>query len=196
MPEFHQIKADIEGIKQALQEIIDNAQATCALVITQDGEHITHAGDVGFINTTALAALVGGMFSATREVAKIVGEMEFSIMIQQGKKRHIHISLAQKNLMLLVVFEGVEKTGWIKVQVERQSEKISQLVEQVQLSQHQPVFSQSPKSDTTQQTDATDASSTVLPSSPGTDTKPEQEGAELDHFKKYASSLLDEIFGQ
>jgi predicted regulator of Ras-like GTPase activity (Roadblock/LC7/MglB family) len=191
MTSFYQINSDMTGIKQALQDLVDNAHATCAMLITQDGEHISHAGDVGFINITALAALVGAMFSATKEVAKLVGELEFSMMIQQGKKRHIHISLAGAELMMVVVFEGLEKTGWVKVQVERQSNAITELMKKTVDRSQPQVF---PAKNTPSAAAVTPSAKPPLQAD---SSKPEEstEG-DMNLFKQYASSLLDEIFGQ
>ena len=86
----------------ALQEFVQRSNAITALLITKEGTSICEAGDCGYLNTTAMAALIAGMFTATREVAKMVGEDQFSILLQQGEHRHIHISLVTDSVMMVV----------------------------------------------------------------------------------------------
>lgn len=84
------------------------------MLITRQGTVIVEAGESSYLNTTALAALVAGMFSATREVARIVGENQFSILLQQGERRHIHISLVLDETMLIVIFEDQTSIGLVR----------------------------------------------------------------------------------
>lgn len=89
------------------------------LLITRQGITIAVAGDTSYLNTTAMAALVAGMFSATKEVARIVGEPQFSILLQQGEKKHIHISLVGEQTMLVVIFEDQNRIGMIRLYARR-----------------------------------------------------------------------------
>jgi predicted regulator of Ras-like GTPase activity (Roadblock/LC7/MglB family) len=105
-------KSSYETILSAL---IKDAGALTVLLITRQGTTVAAAGDISYLNATAMAALVAGMFSATREVARIVGEPQFSILLQQGEKRHIHISLIAEQMMMVVVFEDQSRIGVIRL---------------------------------------------------------------------------------
>ncbi len=109
-----------------LAELIGDGGALTVLLVTRQGNVLSSAGDVSYLNTTAMAALVAGMFSATREVARIVGEDQFSILLQQGEKRHIHISLLGRENMMVVVFEDQNRIGKIRLCARRVGEKLLQ----------------------------------------------------------------------
>ena len=82
-----------EAIKDLLSSMVERSEAVTALLISREGVCVSKAGSTESLNSTALAALVAGMFAATREVANIVGEEQFSILLQQGEKLSlIHIS--------------------------------------------------------------------------------------------------------
>jgi len=102
------------AIKDILSRLVKRSEAITALLISREGVCISKAGNVETLNSTALAALVAGMFSATREVANIVGEEQFSILLQQGEKRHIHISLIGQRNMMIVVFEDYRRIGRVR----------------------------------------------------------------------------------
>jgi predicted regulator of Ras-like GTPase activity (Roadblock/LC7/MglB family) len=103
-----------EALKDNLQNLVKRAEAVTALLISREGVCVSKAGSTESLNSTALAALVAGMFAATREVANIVGEEQFSILLQQGEKRHIHISLIGQRFMMVVVFEDYRRIGLVR----------------------------------------------------------------------------------
>ncbi len=103
-----------EAIKDLLTSMVERSEAVTALLISREGVCVSKAGNTESLNSTALAALVAGMFAATREVANIVGEEQFSILLQQGEKRHIHISLIGERYMMVVVFEDYKRIGRVR----------------------------------------------------------------------------------
>ena len=100
--------------REILSKLVNNSGAMTAILITKQGSIVADAGETSYLNITAMAALVAGMFSATREVARMVGENEFSILLQQGKQRHIHISLITDEIMMVIVFEDYNRIGQVR----------------------------------------------------------------------------------
>jgi predicted regulator of Ras-like GTPase activity (Roadblock/LC7/MglB family) len=103
-----------DDYRRILERMVADAGAITALLVTKEGNAVSKAGDTGYFDTNAMAALVAGMFSATREVARMVGESQFSILLQQGQNRHIHISLVTDALMMVVVFEDYQRIGRVR----------------------------------------------------------------------------------
>lgn len=114
-----------------LEDLIKNAQARTALLITKQGTVLASAGETSYLNTTSVAALVAGMFTATREVARLVGENQFSILLQQGELRHIHISLVTNDSMMVVIFEDHNRTGLIRHCAKKAAERLADLPSKV-----------------------------------------------------------------
>lgn len=113
-------------IKEILRELIARSGALTALVVTKEGVSLEEEGDTSYLNTTAMAALVAGMFSATREVARIVGEDKFSMLLQQGENRHIHISLILDSRMMVIIFEGYQRIGLVRHEARRVGDKLAE----------------------------------------------------------------------
>jgi predicted regulator of Ras-like GTPase activity (Roadblock/LC7/MglB family) len=111
--------------KLILSELIERSGAGTALLVTKEGFAETHAGDTSYLNTTAMAALVAGMFSATREVARMVGEKQFSILLQQGENRHIHISLIHNATMMVIIFDDYQRIGKVRHEARRAAEQLN-----------------------------------------------------------------------
>jgi len=114
---------------EILKGIVKETNAVTALLISREGVCISSAGQTDSLNATALAALVAGMFAATREVANIVGEEHFSILLQQGEKRNIHISLIGHRSMLVVVFEDNKRIGRVRLATRKAARKLLDSIE-------------------------------------------------------------------
>lgn len=112
------------GVQAELYDLVNASGALTALLISKEGHAMAEAGDTSYLNTTAMAALVAGMFSATREVARMVGEQQFSILLQQGESRHIHISLVTDSVMMVIIFEDYQRIGRVRHEARKAGEKI------------------------------------------------------------------------
>jgi predicted regulator of Ras-like GTPase activity (Roadblock/LC7/MglB family) len=108
-----------------MHALVVSSDSLTGLLVTRDGHGLSEAGDTRNMDTTALAALVAGMFSATREVARLVGETEFAIMLQQGQRRHIHISLVTDRVLLVLVFEDYQKIGRVRYEARKAGQLIA-----------------------------------------------------------------------
>jgi predicted regulator of Ras-like GTPase activity (Roadblock/LC7/MglB family) len=124
------IASDSPSHAGILQELVKNSQALTALLVTKQGTVLAKAGETDYLNSTAVAALVAGMFTATREVARLVGENQFSILLQQGELRHIHISLVAGDSMLVVIFEDHSRIGLIRHCAKKAAERLGEISHQ------------------------------------------------------------------
>ena len=122
--------ADSPSHARILAELVTNSNALTTLLISRQGTVLATGGDSGYLNATAVAALVAGMFTATREVARLVGENQFSILLQQGELRHIHISLVSGGSMMVVIFEDHNRIGMIRHHAKKAAEKIADLAKE------------------------------------------------------------------
>jgi len=105
----------IEKINQLLTKLIKGAEAKCALLVDKDGHLITRQGFTHSLDTTALAALLAGSFASTREIARLVGEPEFSVLFHQGKRDHIHINLVGERSILVIIFDDRTTIGMVRL---------------------------------------------------------------------------------
>ncbi|MBM3153934.1 MAG: hypothetical protein FJ008_01210 [Chloroflexi bacterium] len=101
-------------LTQRLSRLNQDAEARTTMLITKQGNCLVSVGDLSYLNVTAISALVAGMFSATQEVARLVGEDHFSILLQQGEKRNIHLSLVDDSIMLLIIFDDAMAMGKVR----------------------------------------------------------------------------------
>ncbi len=119
----------IKQIDKALIRIIKESEAKCALLVDKDGHLITRQGFTHTLDTTALAALLAGSFASTKEIARLVGEPEFSVLFHQGKRDHIHISLIGERTILVVIFDDRTTIGMIRLYAKEVGETLKAILE-------------------------------------------------------------------
>lgn len=119
---------EIEQIDKVLTRLIKEAEAKCALLVDKDGHLITRQGFTHTLDTTALAALLAGSFASTKEIARLVGEPEFSVLFHQGKKDHIHISLIGERTILVVIFDDRTTIGMVRLYSKEISETLQEIL--------------------------------------------------------------------
>ncbi len=119
----------IKEIDKALGQIIKESEAKCALLVDKDGHLLTRQGFTHTLDTTALAALLAGSFASTKEIARLVGEPEFSVLFHQGKKDHIHISLIGERTILVVIFDDRTTIGMIRLYAKEAGDNLRKILE-------------------------------------------------------------------
>jgi predicted regulator of Ras-like GTPase activity (Roadblock/LC7/MglB family) len=119
---------EIKEIERILNQLIKNSQAKCALLVDKDGHLITRQGFTQSLDTTALAALLAGSFASTKEIARLVGEPEFSVLFHQGKKDHIHVCLAGERSILAVIFDDRTTIGLVRLYTKETAEELATIL--------------------------------------------------------------------
>jgi len=114
-PDLRLTKDDIQGMSSALKELLKQSDSKCALLVDQDGVCLLKEGFTKKLNTDGLAALVAGSFASTREMAKLVGESEFSVLFHQGENDHIHNLQVDDFTILVVLFDRRTTIGMVRL---------------------------------------------------------------------------------
>ena len=116
---------DIEEIDKILDGFLERSQAKCALLIDKEGHLVTKKGFTKSFNTDSIAALVAGSFAATKQVAQLLGETEFSVLFHQGKTDNIHISLVAERALAVVIFDDRTTLGMVRLYAEELAQKLT-----------------------------------------------------------------------
>ena len=92
---------------------------------------ITRAGEESSFDEDTISALVAGSFSATREMARLLGEQEFSALFHQGENDNIQLSLVGDRTILTVLFDDNTTLGMVRLYVAETVEKLEGLFAEV-----------------------------------------------------------------
>lgn len=105
---------DTDKLRRVLRDLLAQAEADSCLICDQAGHVLTHLNlfDEDPLRVSALGA---GIFAATRELARIIGEDEFSTVLHQGQRRSILIEAVDELSLVVVLFTGDHKVGLVKL---------------------------------------------------------------------------------
>lgn len=120
-------KEDLDQIEKLLEEFLKLSNAKSVFLIDKEGHLITRKGASEGINADTLSALVAGSFAATKELARILGESEFSVMFHQGEKDHIHIVLVSDRAITATTFDEKTTVGMINLYAKELSAKLAKI---------------------------------------------------------------------
>lgn len=126
---------DIAEINKVLEQFLDRSQAKCVILIDKEGHAVTKKGFTKAFNTDSIAALVAGSFAATKQMANLLGEPEFSVIFHQGKTENIHIGLVAERALVVVIFDDRTTLGMVRLYAEELTQKLTDSLLQCQEKQ-------------------------------------------------------------
>src|SRR5579864_6190040 len=96
------IEEDIRQLDRVLRELLENSEATTALIIDKGGFLITHAGESDQFDLTTIAALASGAYLANQTIANLVHEENFDSVYQQGEKNSMLVLNVDEYCLLVL----------------------------------------------------------------------------------------------
>ena len=108
-------KEDVDSINAILDAFLKQSAAKCALLVDKDGHMVTWRGHTKRIDLDTISALVAGSFAATREMAKLLGEEEFTALFHQGKSDNIQLALVGDRALLTAIFDETTTVGMVRL---------------------------------------------------------------------------------
>lgn len=132
-------REDVEEIDRTLDEFLALSSARCTLLVDRDGHLITRKGEAMPINADSVSALVAGSFAATREMARLLGEPEFSVLFHQGSKdNNIQISLVGERTLLTILFDNRTTLGMVRLYATEAARRLAEIFEKAKDRQTPP----------------------------------------------------------
>ena len=119
----------MEQVERVLDEFLRKSGARCALLIDKDGHLVTSSGDEAGVDPDTISALVAGAFAATKEMAKLLGEQEFSALFHQGTHDSIQLSLVGGRSILTVLFDDSTTLGMVRLYVSEAVRRLAEILE-------------------------------------------------------------------
>lgn len=119
------IQEDVQLMDTSLDGLLSKSEATAALIIDKGGPLVHQRGDTSKFDTTTIAALAAGSFSATQAIAERVGEKNFNNIYQQGEHHSLLVSNIDDDLLLIVIFKADQSVGVMKYYANATVEEIA-----------------------------------------------------------------------
>jgi predicted regulator of Ras-like GTPase activity (Roadblock/LC7/MglB family) len=113
--------SELESILEA--ELLENG-ADHVFIVDSSGNLIIERGKLPMGDILSLAALSAANFGATEQIARLIGEEDFSLLFHKGAKQNIHFSRIGKNFILVTLFGNDVSLGLIRLRSSKAIEKL------------------------------------------------------------------------
>lgn len=102
---------------------------SCVLMIDLAGNILINLDNgTSQYDVYSLAALAAGNFGAVSEIAKIIGENDFSLLFHKGEKKSVHFSKIADDLLLIVIFGKDVSLGFVRLKISEAADGIHSLI--------------------------------------------------------------------
>lgn len=127
---------DLGRIDRVIEEFMRLSGASSVLLVDKEGHMITRGGKPPSFDQDTISALVAGSFSATREMARLLGEKEFTALYHQGERDNIQLSLVGDRTILTVIFDESTTLGMVRLYVTETVRKLEDLFVEMMRQRH------------------------------------------------------------
>ncbi len=124
-------EAEHSAFQAVLKKFMVDSYAKVVFLVDRNGQMVASAGDADEFDTTSIASLAAGNMAATGGLASLIGEKEFSILFHEGERDHMHLSVVQGRLILVVIFDQRSSVGLIRLRVRRATEELGKVLREV-----------------------------------------------------------------
>ncbi len=122
---------ELKTISTVLLKLMNDTNATSAMLIDKSGQVVAVQGVETRRNATTLGALLAGVFSSSREVARLLNEKDFRSIFQQGVHENIYTSMVEEQWLLVIIFDKLTHIGLVKVLSKKASDELGRTLERV-----------------------------------------------------------------
>lgn len=109
-------------------------RAQLVALISASGQPIGFAPTDAETDTVSLAALAAGSFAATRQLAELLKEREFTLLFHEGKESNLHVMQVTEDVLLLITFGRDVQIGRMRLFTQRAVEVLKPILESADLS--------------------------------------------------------------
>ncbi|MFC1587213.1 roadblock/LC7 domain-containing protein [Planctomycetota bacterium] len=124
----------ITKIKDIVVPFLEKSKTICAMLVDKEGHLIYKEGEAS-VDAETISALVAASFAATQQIAKLLGEEEFSVLFHQGKTDSIQLTLVGDRMLLVVVFDQQTTPGMVRLYADQAVIKLNKLMIEIHESQ-------------------------------------------------------------
>lgn len=122
-------EAKIEQIRQIIVEVLRESGAKCGLLIDSTGHLLVRKGFTLIREIENLCVLIAANRETTREIGRILGQEDISVIFHQGSGDHIHSSDVGEQAILTLLFDDRADLAQIHKVISRHAGKIASLLD-------------------------------------------------------------------
>ena len=108
---------DFKIISEQMNALLRETNVKSLLLVDRAGQVVANVGDAPTFDPQAFASLTAADFSANDQLAKMLGEHEFSSLFHQGEKESMYLADVAHRVILVVLFDNRTTLGMVQLQM-------------------------------------------------------------------------------
>ena len=124
-------EADAADIAGVLERFLSESSAKCVLLIERAGQLVATAGEPIEFAPTAFATLTAADFSANDQLARLVGEREFSTLVHQGEKESMVLADVARRVIVVALFDQRTTLGLVRLKLKDSVVELTRVFETI-----------------------------------------------------------------
>ena len=126
-PSWSFTEDDHGAITGSLQRFLHDSKSRCTLLVDRSGQLVATVGEQPRFDATAFATLTAADFSANDQLAKLIGETEFSSLFHQGEQESMYLVDIGRRLILVVLFDNRTTLGLVRLKMKQTVDELTRL---------------------------------------------------------------------
>lgn len=108
---------DLKVITGLMSSLLRETSVRSLILVDRAGQIVANVGEVPQFDTQAFASLTAADFSANDQLAKMIGEHEFSSLFHQGEKESMYLADIARRVILVALFDNQTTLGLVRLKV-------------------------------------------------------------------------------
>src|SRR4030043_1758381 len=122
---------DMKEINYCLNKMVSSSMAHSVLLIDRSGQLVAHHGNKPEIDILSLSALTAANFGATSEIARMLGEEEFTLLFHKGRSENVYFSAIGEHVIMVTLFDDKTSLGLIRLQINKVIDELSVILSSI-----------------------------------------------------------------
>ena len=122
---------DYWAINSVLKELLQNSNSQSVLLIDKTGQMIASVGIEPEFDLMSFASLCAADFEANAQLAKLIGEKDFSTLYHQGSDESMYLAKVAQHIILVVLFNKKTTLGLVRLRVKKAVEGLNTILDRL-----------------------------------------------------------------
>jgi predicted regulator of Ras-like GTPase activity (Roadblock/LC7/MglB family) len=119
------------SLSASLRRYLEESGSRCALLVDRSGQLITTVGEAPDFDPTAFASLTAADYSANDQLARLIGETEFTSLFHQGERESMYVAGIGSRLILVSLFDKRTTLGMVRLRTKQQVQELNGIIERL-----------------------------------------------------------------
>lgn len=116
---------DLAALTQTVDRFLADTGAHSALIADRAGQLVATMGRPLTFDPTVFATLTAADFSANDQLARLIGETDFTTLFHQGEKESMYVADVARRLILVTLFDNATPIGLVRLKMKPVVEELT-----------------------------------------------------------------------